>query len=206
MVRRDYRQFDIIALALILARVESYTNLVRDEIIELLLDNNEYLRDQMRSEITRQQQLEWLQYQDHIKRVVGKQFSDYNHKVNVSLYYTNDTTYGIIISEMGDRFFKKDSKTVRGLGGQIMKTYRTEYTRTTSMLTHWDSVNLGLEKEWVYTYESKQARTHHHAHDGVVSKDGWFIVNGKRTQAPGLFGDPSEDINCRCRVRLVDEP
>jgi hypothetical protein len=206
-IKRDYDEFDLIAIPLLLRIILRRTNKVRDEIIKIILDNNEYLKGKMLSEMTTQQIQEWDNYQNHIKRTINKQFKEYNDKISVSLYYTSDTSYGIIISEIGDRFLKKDSKTTRGLAGQVLRTYRTEYTRTTSMLTDFDYQNIpGKEKQWVYTYESKTRRNHHHAHDGVVSENGYFIIEGHKTKAPGMFGIPGEDINCRCRIRLVDEP
>jgi uncharacterized protein with gpF-like domain len=45
-------------------------------------------------------------------------------------------------------------------------------------------------------------RDSHRSMDGVhAGKDGYFTLpGGARTKAPGLSGDPSEDINCRCDV------
>lgn len=175
-------------------------------IIEILT-SMENMRGNMESTITPQQLHDWNNYIRGVERTIKKQVDDYNHRINVSLYYTTDTKYDIIVSEIGDRFYKKDSATIRGLAGAVLRIYRTETTRANSILVDYDYNNLpNKEKEWVYTYESVNKRSHHLAHNGVMSEEGEFIINGKKTKGPGLFGDPTEDINCKCRVRLVDEP
>lgn len=207
MIRRDYDNFDIIAIPILIASIRKYVLTVQNEIIAIILNNNEYMVSQMLSNMTLSQRMEWETYQKQLELIIKKQFITYINKINVSLYYASSTNYDIIKSEVVGRFYRKDSNNVRGLSGQIVRTYTTEYTRTSSLLTDYDYINMpNLEKQWVYTYESKTRRIHHHAHDGVVSVNGNFIVDGLVTRGPGLFGVPSQDMNCRCRVKLVDEP
>lgn len=90
-----------------------------------------------------------------------------------------------------------------------MAAYRTEYTRVRTEVklnieSQYLSQGYDVKKSWLYTYESNLARQSHLDHDGsVANKDGIFHVHGKPTRGPGLFGDPSEDMNCRCDINLV---
>ena len=164
------------------------------------------------TQLTELQRLQLSELDEEIKNSVKKQTNDYLYQSNVSLYYTSDTNYDIISSVVIDRFYHKKGGTVRGYSGALLRMNKSYETKGRGLVTHFDYVNLkadghNVKKEWVYTYESKTMRSSHHAHDGVTCDDnGYFIINGKQTLAPGLFGDPSEDFNCKCRIKLVDEP
>lgn len=59
-----------------------------------------------------------------------------------------------------------------------------------------------IKKIWVHN-SIGIARDEHIAADGqVADKDGYFYVAGQKVQGPQHFGDPSQDINCHCTVRL----
>lgn len=59
-----------------------------------------------------------------------------------------------------------------------------------------------IKKIWVHN-SSKMPRDEHISADGqVADKDGYFYVAGMKVEAPQHFGDPSQDINCRCTIRL----
>ena len=94
-------------------------------------------------------------------------------------------------------------------GNNVLGIYRTEYTRIRSgvkmyIVDHYERLGYDVEKKWVYTYESTKYRDAHLASDGLkADADGYFMINGKKTLGPGYFGDPSEDINCRCDMSIV---
>lgn len=97
---------------------------------------------------------------------------------------------------------------LHGQSAKSMSVYRTEYTRVRTGVKlyieeHYISLGYKVDKSWVYTYESRTARASHLSHDGIKANDeGYFIIDGKKTKGPGMFGDPSEDINCRCDMHL----
>lgn len=101
---------------------------------------------------------------------------------------------------------------------QLMKVYRTENTQMRS-----DYVELAIgtvaakghqiKRKWVHTLSNPNVsvssgytpRNDHVALDGVLEdENGQFTTRGgNSTTAPGEFGIPSEDINCRCDVVFV---
>lgn len=55
-------------------------------------------------------------------------------------------------------------------------------------------------KQWDATLDDRTRDTHRLL-DGQIREIGkMFEVAGKKTEAPGMFGDPSEDCNCRCAL------
>ena len=142
--------------------------------------------------------------------LVKKETDKYLRKVNVSLYYQSNTTYDIIIDVVVDGFYHKKGNTTRGYSGSMIRMTDGFKTKRYTTVTDFDYVNLkaqgyDVDKEWVYTYESKTMRQTHHSHDGVTSDDnGYFYIDGYKTIGPGHFGVPSQDYNCKCRVRLTN--
>lgn len=138
--------------------------------------------------------------------------NDYIRKFNVLLYYTNDTMYDIIKVEIGRVLYSQKGTTIRGMGGRLNQVYTTQYTHGRSIVLNQCFEELKLQggdvrKQWVYTYESKVARTSHVHADGLESnEDGNFIIDGQVTKAPTMFGDPKQDYNCKCTMKLVHEP
>lgn len=62
-------------------------------------------------------------------------------------------------------------------------------------------------KEWLSVPDGETRDTHRALNGRVVGLREMFSANGKLAPAPGQFGDPSEDCNCRCSVLpVVDEP
>jgi hypothetical protein len=55
--------------------------------------------------------------------------------------------------------------------------------------------------------ETGSPREEHVQSNGLrENSQGYFSINGYLTKGPGLFGIPSEDINCRCDTEIyVDE-
>jgi hypothetical protein len=59
-----------------------------------------------------------------------------------------------------------------------------------------------MKKVWTSTLDDKTRDTHQALDGEVVGMDEDFISpSGARGSAPGLLGDASEDINCRCSLR-----
>jgi len=57
-----------------------------------------------------------------------------------------------------------------------------------------------IVKQWDATLDGR-TRDSHRLLDGQIRElDEDFEVNGKHASAPSMFGDPAEDINCRCAL------
>lgn len=55
-------------------------------------------------------------------------------------------------------------------------------------------------KQWDSTLDGK-TRQHHRELDGQIQElDDYFEVAGMQVEAPGMFGTPDEDCNCRCQL------
>lgn len=68
--------------------------------------------------------------------------------------------------------------------------------------------DLNTKKTWVYTGRAKEPREDHkNANGQVADKKGYFHIGGLKTLAPQHFGLASEDISCRCimRVDIIDK-
>ncbi len=84
-----------------------------------------------------------------------------------------------------------------------MRIARTEGHRITqaSVLDGMRSakaVGADVLKQWDATLDG-QTREHHQELDGQIREvDDDFEVGGMTVEAPGMFGDPAEDCNCRC--------
>lgn len=65
-----------------------------------------------------------------------------------------------------------------------------------------EAVNMGirLTKRWVSTLDSKTRSTHQVLDGKVIGIDEDFVSNGHRAKGPRLFNEPSQDINCRCKI------
>ncbi|OGS41363.1 MAG: hypothetical protein A3K77_06310 [Euryarchaeota archaeon RBG_13_31_8] len=63
---------------------------------------------------------------------------------------------------------------------------------------------LGIEtyKTWHCIFKNSRD-THKAMHLQIADKEGYFHSSaGGKTKYPGGFGDPSEDINCQCYIRI----
>lgn len=90
-----------------------------------------------------------------------------------------------------------------------MRIVRTESHRAYSK-AHIDTLALAerkglkVDKVWVATQDKRTRDTHFLMHGQVADKNGLFYSSsGASTEAPGMFGIPEEDINCRCRIKLL---
>lgn len=86
-----------------------------------------------------------------------------------------------------------------------LRVVRTESNRTLNAGAYANSQQLTAQgvvkkRQWVATLDTR-TRDSHAALDGQQVEDGEdFVIHGMSTQYPGGFGDPAEDIQCRCTV------
>lgn len=61
-----------------------------------------------------------------------------------------------------------------------------------------------MDKRWLSTLDSKTRKTHQHLDGQTVGIDDYFIsTSGRKAQAPKKFGDPKEDMGCRCTTIAI---
>ncbi len=53
-------------------------------------------------------------------------------------------------------------------------------------------------KMWVATLDTNTRDTHQSMDGEYANEEGLFSITGVMVEAPGMTGDPAEDINCRC--------
>lgn len=59
-----------------------------------------------------------------------------------------------------------------------------------------------IKKIWVHNDIGIARESHLEANGQVADKNGYFSVGGLQTTGPQHFGDPEQDINCHCTIRL----
>jgi len=69
-----------------------------------------------------------------------------------------------------------------------------------------EAAGLKTRRVWVSTLDGRTRDTHQQMDGVYADDDGIFrLPSGAWGEGPGLTGDPAEDINCRCTVRLEIE-
>lgn len=93
--------------------------------------------------------------------------------------------------------FYKAYRIARTESGRISTTAKLEAMK--------DAKKRGADivKQWDATLDSKTRKTHRKLDGQWVELDEYFKVDGKKTKGPGKFGEPEEDINCRCVLLSV---
>lgn len=92
----------------------------------------------------------------------------------------------------------------------VMRIAQTELHRNRQQakldsMAEGGKAGITLKKMWVSTVDGSTRDTHQHLDGQQVDLDKPFKANGMTAEAPGLFGDPAEDINCRCTmIEVVD--
>jgi HK97 family phage portal protein len=86
---------------------------------------------------------------------------------------------------------------------------RTETLKASNWATHEAQKASGVvdKRAWVATRDGRTRPTHAELDGTEVGIDEPFEVDGEEAMYPGGFGDPAEDINCRCTtVAVIDDP
>lgn len=96
------------------------------------------------------------------------------------------------ISNKGNVTFSNTSRIARTEGHRIQSeakidAYTSAKTKGADIVKQWDS-----------TLDGKTRDTHRKLDGQIRELDEDFEVNGMTVSAPGHFGDPAEDCNCRC--------
>lgn len=63
-----------------------------------------------------------------------------------------------------------------------------------------------MKKKWLSTLDSRTRKTHQHLDGQTIEMEEYFISkSGRKAQAPKKFGDPKEDMGCRCTTIAIFE-
>lgn len=66
-----------------------------------------------------------------------------------------------------------------------------------------ETYGVKMYKRWDAALDSRTRITHMKLDGVIVPIDQPFVVDGKKAMYPGAFGEPEEDINCRCTIEEV---
>lgn len=119
----------------------------------------------------------------------------------------NETGYQT--ATIDDIIYNRKASMLSGDVSKAVRLHRTEATRIRSLakldaVSRLISLGYTTKRTWLYTWESVRPRLNHVESDGLEENNqGYFEIGGILTKGPGLFGIPSEDINCRCDTRIL---
>ena len=150
---------------------------------------------------------------DEIQEILQKPVSGWTWDERVAL---RQNDLGVRLGgEVRASFFRSD--TYQDAAKRVKDMTERDYIKTARMIDN-DIHQMGQDtilysqeeaqdkgvfvtKTWV-TAGDDRVREDHAAMDGVtVDADEDFVLpNGERAPAPGMFGDPAEDYNCRCWI------
>ena len=114
----------------------------------------------------------------------------------------NGESYAKQVTRVKDVFNKNVSNTARVI--------RTEGNRNMNAGAYLNTEELRdegvrIRRQWVATLDSRTRDSHQHLDGQFEDDNGLFWIGGMSARYPGDFGDPAEDISCRCAVIDVVE-
>jgi len=127
----------------------------------------------------------------------------------------NETTFDKLKETLAEGYaqgegYDKLAERVKGVYGDI-EEWRAKTISWTETHGAVNEANLsafeqaGFKKhKWIHTRIGEPRETHLAAEGQVVNIGEYFDIGGKKTLAPGLFGDPEEDINCHCQTQPIE--
>lgn len=121
-------------------------------------------------------------------------------KSEISRGIANGSTY----SQMAEQLSMKTNEALY----KSKRIVRTEGCRVSSeakLTSMRDEIEKGadLVKVWDSTLDGKTRPLHMQLDQQIKEINEPFEIDGIKVQAPGLFGDPGQDCNCRCVVQAV---
>lgn len=103
--------------------------------------------------------------------------------------------------------YAKQVKKVKGLfdgnASKARRVIRTEGNRNLNAGSYLNSMDMQeqgvvIKRQWLATLDGSTRETHQSLDGQVEDKEGLFHIHGLSARYPGDFGDPAEDIRCRC--------
>ena len=118
----------------------------------------------------------------------------------------------LIQSKKRNETIEELSQRIRSLvsahGSRMRLILRTEVHRIQNTIIHdlaqkASRVDSRLKKTWVAVMDTRTRTAHRRLHGTTIPIRGMFrSTAGGYGPSPGLMGNPGDDINCRCRLRI----
>lgn len=110
---------------------------------------------------------------------------------------------GLINGESYAKQVKRVKDVFDGNVSNAARVIRTEGNRNLNAGAYLNSEELKQEgvrirRQWVATLDGRTRDSHQHLDGQFEDDNGLFWIGGLSARYPGDFGDPSEDISCRC--------
>lgn len=130
---------------------------------------------------------------------LGKDIKDLQKKIS------GEVSRGISTGQM----YSEISRNISSYAG-ISRSNATRIARTeghriqcqATMDAQWKAKDKGADvvKQWDASLDGKTRDSHRKLDGQIRELDEDFEVDGMTAEAPGMFGDPAEDCNCRCAL------
>lgn len=151
-----------------------------------------------------------------MNRLIDKQFDKLSAQVKNQILNGLNTGNVRAVEDLFEELIKKEKKTYSTLS-RLMRIARTENTQMRSQFKldiqrELASQGIEVRRKWIHTLYNPTAiitdeyepRLDHLAlHGQLEDRSGYFHTPKASGKAPGMFGVPEEDINCRCDVEFV---
>ena len=151
-----------------------------------------------------------------IDKLVDRNFNKLDKKVKSQILNALNTKDIQGVIDLLETTLKNEKKS-QSLVNSLMRVFRTESTQMRSQLKldlqrELAEQGIKVKRRWVHTLynpsnvilDNYTPREEHLMMHGQVEDDsGYFHGVNADTKAPGMFGLPEEDINCRCDVEFI---
>lgn len=151
-----------------------------------------------------------------IDKLVDRNFNKLDKKVKSQILNALNTKDIQGVIDLLETTLKNEKKS-QSLVNSLMRVFRTESTQMRSQLkldlqSELAEQGIKVKRRWVHTLynpsnvilDNYTPREEHLMMNGQVEDDsGYFHGVNADTKAPGMFGLPEEDINCRCDVEFI---
>ena len=151
-----------------------------------------------------------------IDKLVDKNFAKLDKQVKSQIFNALNTKDIQGAVDLLETTLKNEKKS-QSLVNSLMRVFRTESTQMRSQLkldlqSELAEQGIKVKRRWVHTLYNPSnvildnytpREEHLMMHEQVEDDSGYFHGVNADTKAPGMFGLPEEDINCRCDVEFI---
>jgi len=125
---------------------------------------------------------------------------------NIITNVRQQITQGLVQGESYPRMAKRIKTVLESDAQKAIRVVKTEAHRVQqesrlASMQHAADKGIKMVKVWMATLDGTVRDTHGRLDGQKVAIDEEFYIGRLHAKAPGHFGDPAEDINCRCTIR-----
>lgn len=118
---------------------------------------------------------------------------------------SSDEVMGVVDAEVANRTWRERVEDYFSNGGSVddlVRIAETETHRVANTAALSTAKEAGAKfKTWVTMMDDRVRETHDYLEGTTVEiNEEFFTYDGAHAPAPGMFGVPEEDINCRCEL------